>query len=85
MSGEHSSRLDDRALTAKDRARLPVHKWLTDAADPKAAIIALHGFAQYGGAFRYPGPALAKRGISVCAINLRGNGWGARNGRVAGA
>jgi len=66
--------LDDQALTARDGARLPVHKWLSDAVDPKAVIVAIHGFAQYGGVFRYPGPALEARGISVFAIDLRGNG-----------
>ena len=66
--------LDDQALTARDGARLPVHKWLSDAVDPKAVIVAIHGFAQYGGVFRYPAPALAARGISVYAMDLRGNG-----------
>ena len=57
MPGDQSPVLDDLALTARDGARLPVHKWLTDAAGPKAVIVAIHGFAQYGGVFRYPGPA----------------------------
>ena len=74
MPGELLPVLDDQALTARDGARLPVHKWLSDAVDPKAVIVAIHGFAQYGGVFRYPGPALEARGISVFAIDLRGNG-----------
>lgn len=74
MPAETTPVLDDTALTARDGARLPVHRWLTDAADQKAVIVAIHGFAQYGGVFRYPGPALAERGISVYAVDLRGNG-----------
>ena len=65
--------LDDVSLTARDSAHLPLHYWLTDAADPKAVIFAIHDFAQYGGVFRYPGPALAEPGISVYAVDLRGN------------
>ena len=53
---------------------MPDHKWLTDATDLKAVVVAIHGFAQYGGVFRYPGPELAKRGIFVYAVDLRGNG-----------
>jgi acylglycerol lipase len=56
-----------------DGERLPLRKWLPQG-EPKAVILALHGFNDYGNAFDVPATTWAKRGIATYAYDQRGFG-----------
>ncbi len=68
-----------------DGARLPLRRWLPpEAASPRAAVVAVHGFNDYSNAFAEVGPFLAERGIAVYAYDQRGFGNGPHRGLWAG-
>lgn len=73
----------DHYLTA-DGAVLPLRSWLPDG-QPKAVILALHGFNDYSNAFALPAPDLVASGIAVYAYDQRGFGAAPHRGRWAGA
>jgi acylglycerol lipase len=62
----------DRLVTA-DGVSLPVRAWMP-AGEPRAVIVALHGFNDYGNFFAAPGAFLAERGIATYAYDQRGFG-----------
>ncbi|MFQ6016637.1 MAG: alpha/beta hydrolase [Kiloniellaceae bacterium] len=65
---------DDRLITA-DNLALPLRAWLPEGgAEPKAVILALHGFNDYSKAFEAPGRFWAKHGIATYAYDQRGFG-----------
>ncbi len=55
-----------------------------DAAQPRAVVLALHGFNDHSNAFAEAAPALTARGIAVYAYDQRGFGAGANPGLWAG-
>lgn len=69
-------------LVSADGTRLGLTVW--KAAEPVAAIVAVHGMNDYANAFFYAGPYWATRGISVYAYDQRGFGRTAPLGRWAG-
>jgi len=71
-------------LVMQDGALLPYRRWTPDGS-PRAAVIALHGFNDYSGAYRDLGPLLADRGLLVLAYDQRGFGGTAMRGDWAGA
>ena len=50
-----------------DGTRLPLRKWLPPG-QPRAVIVALHGFNDYSRAFEMPATAWAKEGIATFAF-----------------
>lgn len=81
---------DDAFITA-DGQRLALHAWLPDApvegssgAKPKAVVLALHGFNDYGNFFDDPGDFLVQRGIASYAYDQRGFGANPNPGSWAG-
>jgi len=74
-----SPRLTDAAFITADGLELPVRRWLP-AQDPKAVVLAVHGFNDYSKAFdKVPdapgaGPYLAAQGFAVFAYDQRGFG-----------
>jgi len=66
--------LADSDYVAADGTRLPVQRWVPNPQDPKAIILALHGFNDYANAFAMPGEWWAKQGIAVYAYDQRGFG-----------
>ncbi|MFC3677706.1 alpha/beta hydrolase [Ferrovibrio xuzhouensis] len=64
---------------ADDGRVLPLRSWLPDG-KPKAVILALHGFNDYGMAFADPGAWWAQRGIATFAPDQRGFGAGPYHG-----
>ena len=67
--------LEERALVAPDGYRLPVQVWRSNPRpQPKAVVLALHGFNDYSNAFAPLGPFLARRGYTVYALDQRGFG-----------
>ena len=65
--------LTDQAFFAADGAKLPVRVWLPQG-EPRAVVVALHGFNDYRSFFDIPGPRLAAAGIAVYAYDQRGFG-----------
>ena len=62
------------AVRVSDGAELPLYAWLPATGEPRAVIIALHGFNDYGAFFASPGAWLADRGIASYAYDQRGFG-----------
>jgi acylglycerol lipase len=75
--------LAEEAFVTADGARLPLRSWLPRG-EPKAVILALHGFNDYSNAFAGPGAALARRGIATYAYDQRGFGAAPLHGRWVG-
>lgn len=72
----------DAIVTADDQ-RLPLRAWLPSE-EPRAIVIALHGFNDYSNAFDGPGTLLASQGIAVYAYDQRGFGAAPERGYWAG-
>ena len=76
--------MTDDSFIAVDGARLPMRRWLP-VDKPRAVIVAVHGFNDYGNAFAMPGPWFAERGIAAVAYDQRGFGAAPHHGLWAGA
>lgn len=72
----------DTAIMA-DGYRLPLRRW-GDTEAPRALVLAVHGFNDYGNAFAELGPHLAAGGVLTYAYDQRGFGATAQRGRWAG-
>jgi alpha-beta hydrolase superfamily lysophospholipase len=69
---------------AADGAQLPLRRWLPPD-EPRAVILALHGFNDYSNAFAGPATAWAASGIATYAYDQRGFGGAPERGRWVGA
>jgi alpha-beta hydrolase superfamily lysophospholipase len=65
--------LTDAVFTATDNNILPLRRWLPDG-QPRAVILALHGFNDYSKAFDAPAREWARDGIATYAYDQRGFG-----------
>jgi acylglycerol lipase len=72
------------AFIAADGAVLPLRRWLPPD-EPRAVILALHGFNDYSNAFADAGRAWAAAGIATYAYDQRGFGGAPERGLWAGA
>ena len=77
-------RLTATHFIAADGAALPLRRWLPKA-PVRAAILALHGFNDYGNAFEMPATLWAERGIATYAYDQRGFGGAPGRGLWAGS
>lgn len=68
---------------AGDGRALPLHRWLPKG-EPKAVVLALHGFNDYGNAFAEAGTWWAERGIVTYAPDQRSFGASPYRGLWAG-
>ncbi len=75
--------LQDDALIAADAYRLPLRKWLP-AGEPKAVVLALHGFGDYSNAFNDAAKFWAANGVATYAYDQRGFGATSTARRWAG-
>ncbi len=78
-------RLYDYFFVAADGAALPYRVWMPDDANPKAVVVALHGFNDYSNFFEMPGEYFRRRGIASYAYDQRGFGATAKAGLWPGA
>lgn len=76
--------LTENALIARDGATLPVQRWLPAGKEPRAIIVALHGFNDYANAVALPAAFWAKQGIATYAYDQRGFGGAPDRGYWAG-
>jgi len=72
--------LTERALVAADGAELPLRRWLPQAGEPRAVLLALHGFNDYSNAFAAAASWWAERGVATYAYDQRGFGHAGRRG-----
>ena len=72
------------SLTMADGARLPLYVWHGQG-EPKAVIVALHGFNDYGTFIKAAGAYWAERGIATFAYDQRGFGDAPNRGLWAGS
>jgi alpha-beta hydrolase superfamily lysophospholipase len=70
---ERTPRLLEDAYVTADGARLPVTRW-RPRGDPRATVVALHGFTEHRDIFYTLGPNLAAAGYQVIAYDQRGFG-----------
>jgi acylglycerol lipase len=75
--------LTPESFVADDAAALPLRSWLPDG-EPKAVILALHGFNDYSHSFDAPATEWARRGIATYAYDQRGFGEAPDHGLWAG-
>lgn len=65
--------MTDDALVMADGMPLALHAW-QPREEPRAVILALHGYNDYGNAFALPGEVWAAEGIATYAYDQRGFG-----------
>jgi alpha-beta hydrolase superfamily lysophospholipase len=74
----------DRVFSMRDGAELPVRTWMP-VGEPKAVVLALHGFDDSRDAFEIPAPSFTAAGIAVFAPDQRGFGAAPDRGRWPGS
>lgn len=79
-----AAHLDKSAFITEDGARLPLREWPVQG-EPKAVIIALHGFNDYSRFFDKPARYFSARGIVSFAYDQRGFGAAPKRGLWAGS
>jgi acylglycerol lipase len=75
--------ITQKAFITADGCRLPLRAWLP-AQTPRAVLIALHGFNDYGRFIERPARYFKNQGIAVYAYDQRGFGAAPERGRWAG-
>jgi alpha-beta hydrolase superfamily lysophospholipase len=71
--------LIENALIARDGATLPLQSWLPQG-QPRAVIVALHGFNDYANSVAMPAPFWVEQGIATYAYDQRGFGGAPNRG-----
>lgn len=71
--GDRGPALEDNVLIASDGYELPLHRWLPQE-EPKAVVLALHGFNDYGGAFSVLSGRINGLGMALYSYDQRGFG-----------
>jgi alpha-beta hydrolase superfamily lysophospholipase len=79
----HTGEISSGIFTTADGINLPLRQWLPDS-EPKAVLIALHGFNDYSHFFERPGRFLRDHGIACFAYDQRGFGASPHRGLWAG-
>jgi len=79
----NAPQLGENIFLTEDGASLPVRHWLPKT-EPRAVIIALHGFNDYSRFFDTPGEYFSKQGIACFAYDQRGFGMAPKRGLWAG-
>lgn len=75
--------VDAGHLVMADGARLPLRSWLPKG-EPRAVLLALHGFNDYRGAWEIPAPLFTQAGVALYAYDQRGHGESVHPGLWAG-
>lgn len=79
----NAAQLTDNIFLTEDGVSLPLRHWLPKT-EPRAVIIALHGFNDYSRFFDKPGEYFSKQGIACFAYDQRGFGMAPKRGLWAG-
>ncbi|MDO9049203.1 MAG: lysophospholipase [Methylobacter sp.] len=79
----NAAQLGENTFLTEDGTNLPLRHWLPKT-EPRAVIIALHGFNDYSRFFDTPGEYFSKQGIACFAYDQRGFGMAPKRGLWAG-
>lgn len=79
----HEGTLTERAFVTADGSELRLHRW-SPAGAPRAVMLALHGFNDYGAAFATLSDSLNAEGFLLYAYDQRGFGHSEHAGLWAG-
>jgi alpha-beta hydrolase superfamily lysophospholipase len=79
----NTAQLGENIFLTEDGASLPLRHWLPKT-EPRAVIIALHGFNDYSRFFDKPGTYFSEQGIACFAYDQRGFGMAPKRGLWAG-
>jgi len=79
----NAPQLGETIFLTEDGASLPLRHWLPKT-EPRAVIIALHGFNDYSHFFDKPGKYFSAQGIACFAYDQRGFGMAPKRGLWAG-
>lgn len=60
-------------FASQDGTKIFARIWRPDD-QPRGVVVIVHGFKAHSGLYQYPGEELAKVGLAVYALDLRGNG-----------
>lgn len=71
--GADAASLDPHRVIAEDGYRLPLRHWPAEG-EPRALVLAVHGFNDHAGSFAVMAEALAPQGIATYAFDQRGFG-----------
>ncbi len=82
--GPTEPRLTETHFVTADGVELALRVWLPEE-EPKAVLLALHGFNDYSRAFKAPGEWWSERGIATYAYDQRGFGEAPHRGLWAGS
>ena len=72
-------RANEASLVMQDGVELALHRWIPEG-QPRALVLALHGFNETGNSFELPGVAWAKEGVALYAYDQRGFGASPQRG-----
>ena len=78
-----AAQLSGNSFLTEDGTYLPLRHWLP-ITEPRAVLVALHGFNDYSYFFQQPGEYFSKLGIACFAYDQRGFGATSQRGRWAG-
>ncbi len=78
-----AAQISENTFLTEDGAYLPIRHWLPNT-EPRAVLIALHGFNDYSHFFQQPGEYFSKLGIACFAYDQRGFGAAPQRGLWAG-
>ncbi len=84
QAAEKSAFIRETYYQTADGAVLPLRRWLP-VSQPKAVLIALHGFNDYSHFFEQPARYFSSQGIACFAYDQRGFGMAPLRGQWAGA
>lgn len=82
-SKNSTAQLTDNLYKTEDGVSLPLRQWLPET-EPKAVLVALHGFNDYSRFFDRPGTYFSAQGIACFAYDQRGFGAAPKRGLWAG-
>ena len=77
-------RIEAATVVLSDGVGLPLKSWVPTEGRPRAVILALHGFNDYGNAFELPARDWAAHGVATYAYDQRGFGASPVRGLWAG-
>jgi acylglycerol lipase len=76
--------LHEQYFLTEDGFYLPLHRWLPTTGRPRAVIVGVHGFNDYGNFLQQPAEYLSSQGIVSFAYDQRGFGASPHRGYWAG-
>ncbi len=84
-STKYSPELREVDFLTEDGVQLPIHRWLPTGGKPRAVIVGVHGFNDYGNFLKRPAGYFSSQGFAVFTYDQRGFGAAPQRGYWAGA